>query len=79
MRPVRASEVSVVAAQVSASSHANLQEPEIGGLGADVLIGGAGTQDAASYEDATSGVSLSLATGGTGGEATITVTLHLIL
>ncbi|HTL58763.1 MAG TPA: calcium-binding protein [Candidatus Limnocylindrales bacterium] len=40
----------------------------IGGLGADVLDGGSGT-DAVSYLGASSGVTLSLLTGGTGGEA----------
>ena len=42
----------------------------IGGNGADTLVGGAGDQDAASYQLATAGVSLSLVSGGTGGEAT---------
>ena len=40
----------------------------IGGPGADVLDGGGGT-DAVSYLDASAGVTLSLLTGGTGGEA----------
>jgi Ca2+-binding RTX toxin-like protein len=40
----------------------------IGGLGADVLDGGSGT-DAVSYLDASAGVTLSLLTGGTDGEA----------
>ena len=40
----------------------------IGGLGADVLDGGDGV-DTASYETATAGVTLNLATGGTGGDA----------
>jgi serralysin len=39
-----------------------------GGAGADVLIGGIG-KDWAQYNTATAGVTLSLATGGTGGEA----------
>lgn len=46
----------------------NLNDTLNGGLGADELHGGGGT-DTASYVDATSGVRLSLATGGTGGEA----------
>ena len=37
--------------------------------GADTLIGGAGDQDAASYQDALLGVIVNLALGGTGGEA----------
>jgi Ca2+-binding RTX toxin-like protein len=41
----------------------------VGGVGADTLIGGSGDRDAASYQDATAGVVLSLATGGTGGDA----------
>jgi Ca2+-binding RTX toxin-like protein len=42
----------------------------LGGMGADTLIGGLGDQDAASYQVASAGVIVNLATGGTGGEAT---------
>ncbi len=41
----------------------------IGGAGADALNGGSGVRDAADYQDASAGVSLNLATGGTGGDA----------
>jgi Ca2+-binding RTX toxin-like protein len=41
----------------------------IGGAGADALIGGGGARDAADYQGASAGVVLSLATGGTGGDA----------
>jgi Ca2+-binding RTX toxin-like protein len=41
----------------------------VGGLGADVLNGGDGDRDVADYRAATAGVSLSLDTGGTSGEA----------
>jgi Ca2+-binding RTX toxin-like protein len=41
----------------------------IGGKGADAILGGSGTQDAADYRTAAAAVSLSLATGGTAGEA----------
>ncbi len=41
----------------------------VGGIGADILIGGDGI-DRASYIFATAGVTVNLATGGTGGEAT---------
>ena len=41
----------------------------VGGAGADVLNGGTGERDAADYQSASTGVTLNLATGGTGGEA----------
>jgi Ca2+-binding RTX toxin-like protein len=41
----------------------------VGGAGADKLNGGDGDQDATSYQDASAGVIVSLAAGGTGGDA----------